>query len=120
MKPTRNLSFIFFLLLSLLLVNGVQDSFNKVKIEVGRRTCLCSFTLDSEESARQSTGSCDKKCFGSVSGFQLAGETHSYTLDFVVKKGRVALKDVRPASYTTKGVYTTMTTTSTPPASEPG
>jgi len=114
MKPSSTFSFFFFLLLSLLQVDGVQDSFNKVKIKVGRRTCLCSFTLDSEESARQSTGSCDKKCFGSVSGFQLAGETHSYTLDFLVKKGRVTVKDV------TAVPHTNTTTMPTSPTSEPG
>ena len=54
-----------------------------------------------QESTEQSTGSCDKKCSGSVSGFHLAGETHSYTLDFVVKKGRVTLKDVTVVSHTT-------------------
>merc|ERR1711962_272913 len=62
----------------------------------------------------QSTGSCDKKCSGSVSGFHLTGETHSYTLDFVVRKGRVTLKDV------TVVPHTTTTTTPTSPATEPG
>ena len=66
-----------------------------------------------QEGSEQSTGSCDKKCSGSVSGFQLAGETHSYTLDFVVKKGRVTLKDV------TAVPHTTTTTAPTSPASEP-
>ena len=67
-----------------------------------------------QESTEQSTGSCDKKCSGSVSGFHLTGETHSYTLDFVVKKGRVTMKDV------TVVPHTTTTTTPTSPASEPG
>ena len=66
-----------------------------------------------QESSQQSTGSCDKKCSGSVSGFHLTGETHSYTLDFVVKKGRVTLKDV------TAVPHTTTSTTPTSPASEP-
>ena len=61
---------------------------------------------------KQSSGSCDKKCSGTVSGFELTGERHSYTLDFVVKKGRVALKDLQVTSLTT-------TTQSTPSASEP-
>ena len=67
-----------------------------------------------QESTEQSTGSCDKKCSGSVSGFHLAGETHSYTLDFVVKKGRVTLKDLTVVS------HTTTTTTPISPSTEPG
>ena len=67
--------------------------------------------LNPQGSTDQNSGSCDKKCSGSVSGFELTGERHIYTLDFSVKKGKVALKDMQ---------VTALTTTTQPSPSPPG
>ena len=74
---------------------------------------LKSYYVNLQGSTQQSSGSCDKKCSGAVSGLELAGERHTYTLDFSVKKGKVALKVLQVTSLAT-------TTQPTPTASMPG
>ena len=74
---------------------------NTMMIEYHVTHTLDLHHLNPQGSTDQSSGSCDKKCSGSVSGFELTGERHSYTLDFAVKKGKVAFKDVQVTALTT-------------------
>lgn len=78
-----------------------QDSFEDIKVKVGKRTCICSFELDTEGSTKQSSGSCDRKCSGSISGLELVNERWIYTLAAAVRKGKVSLKSLLVTPLTT-------------------
>merc|ERR1712106_465539 len=70
-------------LLAIVLAATVQaEDFTKEKIQLGKKKCLCDFSLDVAEKCK-GTAKCDKKCSGS-------GEVEiggcSFTL--VVKKGK--------------------------------
>merc|ERR1719394_519355 len=100
MKSSASL---FLLLCLLLQVAMAQDSFEDIKVKVGKRTCICSFELDTEGSTKQSSGSCDRKCSGSISGLELVNERRIFTLAFAVRKGKMSLKSllVTPLATTT-------------------
>merc|ERR1719450_1229453 len=74
MKSSASL---FLLLCLLLQVAMAQDSFE-----------------DTEGSTKQSSGSCDRKCSGSISGLELVNERRIYTLAFAVRKGQMSLKSL--------------------------
>merc|ERR1719320_447870 len=92
---------LFILLCLLLQVAMGQDSFEDIKVKVGKRTCICSFELDTEGSTKQSSGSCDRKCSGSISGLELVNERWIYTLAAAVRKGKVSLKSLLVTPLTT-------------------
>ena len=93
---------------------SVQEKFSNVKVKVGRKTCLCSFSLDPDGSVKASYGSCDKKCSGSASGVELVGEGILYTFTFAVKKGKVAFKSIEVEASTSATPLTTRPSAGTP------
>merc|ERR1712123_29843 len=70
------------LLASVLAATVHAEDFNKEKIQLGKKKCLCDFSLDMGEKCK-GTAKCDKKCSGS-GDVELGG--CSFTL--AVKKGK--------------------------------
>merc|ERR1711892_912129 len=81
-RASLAMRFLWFLLASVLAATVHAEVFKKEKIQLGKKKCLCDFSLDVAEKCK-GTAKCDKKCSGS-------GEVEiggcSFTL--VVKKGK--------------------------------
>merc|ERR1712128_335887 len=82
-RASFTMRFLGMSLLAVVLAATVQaEDFTKEKIQLGKKKCLCDFSLDVAEKCK-GTAKCDKKCSGS-------GEVEiggcSFTL--VVKKGK--------------------------------
>merc|ERR1711892_1613555 len=82
-RASFTMRFLGMSLLAIVLAATVQaEDFTKEKIQLGKKKCLCDFSLDVAEKCK-GTAKCDKKCSGS-GGVEIGG--CSFTL--VVKKGK--------------------------------
>merc|ERR1712215_565071 len=86
--------------LAILLANFIQaaDVFENEKVKLGRRTCTCSFKMDSKGKKCAGTAKCDKKCTGTDT--VVVGE-YSFTL--AVKKGKAKISKCKVAAMPTVG-----------------
>merc|ERR1711936_1209716 len=89
---------IFFL--AILLANFIQaaDVFENEKVKLGRRTCTCSFKMDSKGKKCAGTAKCDKRCTGTDT---VNVEEYSFTL--AVKKGKAKISKCKVAAMPTVG-----------------
>merc|ERR1712106_400318 len=82
------------LLASVLAVTIHAEDFKKEKIQLGKKKCLCDFSLDIGEKC-QGTAKCDKKCSGS-GDVELGG--CSFTLAVKKGKGKISKCSCKTAS----------------------
>merc|ERR1712183_761917 len=89
---------IFFL--AILLANFIQaaDVFENEKVKLGRRTCTCSFKMDSKGKKCAGPAKCDKKCTGTDTV-----EVGEYSFTFAVKKGKAEISKCKVAAMPTVG-----------------
>merc|ERR1712055_1139763 len=89
---------IFFL--AILLANFIQaaDVFENEKVKLGRRTCTCSFKMDSKGKKCAGTAKCDKRCTGTDT---VNVKEYSFTL--AVKKGKGKISKCTVAAMPTVG-----------------
>merc|ERR1711936_164171 len=89
---------IFFL--AILLANFIQaaDVFENEKVKLGRRTCTCSFKMDSKGKKCAGTAKCDKRCTGTDT---VNVKEYSFTL--AVKKGKAKISKCTVAAMPTVG-----------------
>ena len=108
-----------------------QDVF-KEKVKIGKKTCLCTFSLiaDGTKLSPKSKAKCDKKCSGVAKKVSIEGARGVFTFDMMVKRGKVTLlrgefnTPTTPSGSTrptpTPAPYTTQTTPPGPPRPTPG
>merc|ERR1712055_549723 len=89
---------IFFL--AILLANFIQaaDVFENEKVKLGRRTCTCSFKMDSKGKKCAGTAKCDRRCTGTDT---VNVKEYSFTL--AVKKGKAKISKCTVAEMPTVG-----------------
>merc|ERR1712236_47251 len=71
--------------LAILLANSIQaaDVFKNEKVKLGKRTCTCTFTMETKGTKCAGQAKCDKKCTGNG-----AVEVGDYSFTLAVKKGK--------------------------------
>merc|ERR1712183_436459 len=86
--------------LAILLANFIQaaDIFENEKVKLGRRTCTCSFKMDSKGKKCAGTAKCDKKCTGTDTV-----EVGEYSFTLAVKKGKAKISKCKVAATPTVG-----------------
>merc|ERR1712055_364934 len=86
--------------LVILLANFIQaaDVFENEKAKLGRRTCTCSFKMDSKGKKCAGTAKCDKKCTGTDTV-----EVGEYSFTLAVKKGKAKISKCKVAVMPTIG-----------------
>merc|ERR1712215_468225 len=86
--------------LAILLANFIQaaDVFENEKVKLGRRTCTCSFKMDSKGKKCAGTAKCDKRCTGTDT---VNVKEYSFTL--AVKKGKAKISKCKVAAMPTVG-----------------
>ena len=88
--------------------SGDGDKFPTQPVQVGKKTCKCSFTFVVDGKKVKASGSCDKKCSGAVKTMELEGENFSYTFGMSVKKGKVAIKGAKATAVGGEGSAATV------------
>merc|ERR1739844_59884 len=86
--------------LVILLANFIQaaDVFENEKVKLGRRTCTCSFKMDSKGKKCAGTAKCDKKCTGTDTV-----DVGEYSFTLAVKKGKAKISKCKVAAMPTVG-----------------
>merc|ERR1712215_552417 len=86
--------------LAILLANFIQaaDVFENEKVKLGRRTCTCSFKMDSKGKKCAGTAKCDKKCTGTDTV-----NVREYSFILAVKKGKAKISKCKVAAMPTVG-----------------
>merc|ERR1712215_389361 len=86
--------------LAILLANFIQaaDVFENEKVKLGRRTCTCSFKMDSKGKKCAGTAKCDKKCTGTDTV-----DVGEYSFTLAVKKGKAKISKCKVAAMPTVG-----------------
>merc|ERR1739844_121298 len=71
--------------LAIFLANCIQaaDVFKNEKVKLGKRTCTCTFTMETKGNKCTGQAKCDKKCTGNG-----AVEVGDYSFTLAVKKGK--------------------------------
>merc|ERR1712236_127585 len=86
--------------LAILLANCIQaaDVFKNEKVKLGKRTCTCTFTMETKGTRCSGQAKCDKKCSGTG-----AVDVDPYSFTLAVKKGKGKISKCTVAAMPTVG-----------------
>merc|ERR1719244_651028 len=86
--------------LLILLVNCIRaaDVFKNEKVKLGKRTCTCTFTMETKGTRCSGQAKCDKKCTGTG-----AVDVDPYSFTLAVKKGKGKISKCTVAAMPTVG-----------------